>query len=102
MTADLENGAGEFIPTTADLFPSVSMSTPSKALFGPAAANLSWMHGHSVASHVLGSAQEKGRHALQLIRTIVIRSTTPNSLMMKQLSLQGVTFSVTSSCAIRT
>jgi len=38
--AQLENGAGEFIPTTADLSPSVFMLTPSKALFGPAAANL--------------------------------------------------------------
>ena len=38
--AQLENGAGEFIPTTVDLSPSVSTLTPSKALSGPAAENL--------------------------------------------------------------
>ena len=74
-----ESGAGEFIPTTVDLFPTVSMSTLSKALSGPAAANLSWMHGHSVVSHVLGSAQEKGRLVNRFMQTTVIRSTMSNN-----------------------
>jgi len=51
----LENGAGEFIPTTADLSPSVSTITLPKAVSGPAAAHLSWMHARSVVSHALGS-----------------------------------------------
>ena len=53
--AQLENGAGEFIPTTADLSPSVSTITLPKAVSGPAAAHLSWMHARSVVSHALGS-----------------------------------------------
>ena len=87
-TVRLGSGAGEFIPTTAGLFPSVFTPILSKAMFGPAVANLSWMHVRSVANRVLGSVQEKGRRALRSIRTIVVQSTPPNSLMMKQHSLQ--------------
>ena len=83
LIVGLENGAGEFIPTTADPFPSVFTLTPSKAQFGPAAANQSWMHAHSVVNHVLGSAQERGRHVNQFMQTTVIRSTTSNNFRMK-------------------
>ena len=74
-----ENIAGGFIPTIVDLFPSVFTSTLSKALSGLAAANLSWMHGHSVVSHVLGSVQEKGRLVNRFMQTTVIRSTISNN-----------------------
>ena len=79
VTADLENIAGEFIPITADLFPSVLTLTQSKAVFGLAAANLSWMHVRSVVSHALGSVQEKERHVNRFMRTTVIRSITLNN-----------------------
>ena len=74
--AQQENGAGEFIETTADLSPNVHLSTLPKALFGPVVANLSWMHAHFVANHVLGYAREKESCVTESIRTIVIRTTT--------------------------
>lgn len=74
--AQQENGAGEFIETTADLSPNVHLSTLPKALFGPVVANLSWMHAHFVANHVLGYAREKESCAMESIRTIVIQTTT--------------------------
>lgn len=77
-----ENGAGEFMPTTVDLSPSVSTLTLSKAVSGPAAVHLSWMRVLSVASHALGSAQHQENRALQSIQTTVIRSI-PNCLKMK-------------------
>ena len=82
-TVRLGSGAGEFIPTTVGLFPSVFTPILSKAVFGLAVANLSWMHARSVVNRVLGSAPEKERRALRSIRTIAVQSTPPNSLMMK-------------------
>ena len=76
VTADLENIAGEFIPTTADLFPSVLTLTQSKAVFGLAVAKLSWMHVRSVVSHALGSAPKKGIYVYQFMQTTVIQNTT--------------------------
>jgi len=80
MTVDLENIAGESIPTTADLSPSVFMLTPSKALFGPAVANLNWMHARSVVNHALGNVLGKVRRANRSMPTTVIQSTTSNNL----------------------
>ena len=70
------NGAGESIPTTADQSPSVYMSIPSKAQFGHAVVNLSWMHARFVGSHVLGNAQEWGRRVNQLLQTTAIQTTS--------------------------
>mmetsp|Transcript_13512 Transcript_13512/g.19250 ORF Transcript_13512/g.19250 Transcript_13512/m.19250 type:complete len:98 (-) Transcript_13512:66-359(-) len=75
-----ENGAGEYMPTTVDLFPSVFMLILLRALFGPAVAHPSWMHVRSVANHALGSVQKKGRRANQFMPTTVIQSTTSNNL----------------------
>ena len=77
-----ENGAGEFMPTTVDLSPSVSTLTQSKAVSGPAVEHLNWMPVHSVASHALGSAQHQENRALQSILTTVIRNI-PNCLRIK-------------------
>ena len=72
-----EKSAGEFIPTTVGLFPSELTLIQSKAMFGLAAANLSWMLVHSVANPVFGIiAPEKERRVLRSIRTTVIQNTT--------------------------
>mmetsp|Transcript_16087 Transcript_16087/g.27353 ORF Transcript_16087/g.27353 Transcript_16087/m.27353 type:complete len:89 (+) Transcript_16087:190-456(+) len=78
--AQLENGAGEFIPTTVDLSPSVSTITLPKAVSGPAAAHLSWMHARSVVNHALGNVLGKVRRANRSMPTTVIQSTTSNNL----------------------
>ena len=71
-----EKTAGEFILTTVGLFPSVFTLTQSKAMFGLAVANLSWMHARSVVNPVFGIiAPEKERRALRSIRTTVIQNT---------------------------
>ncbi len=75
-TVQQESGAGEFMPTTVDLSPSVSTLTLSKAMCGPAVVRLSWMPVLSVASHALGSAQHQENHALQSIPTTAVQSTT--------------------------
>lgn len=56
-TVNQENGAGEFIQTTVNLFPRRSLLILFKARFGHAVASLNWMHARSVESHVHGSAQ---------------------------------------------
>lgn len=71
-----KKSAGEFIPTTAGLFPSVFTSTLSKAVFGLAVAKMSWMHARSVANHVFGIVPEKERRVWQCMRITVIRNIT--------------------------
>ena len=85
-TVNQENGAGEFIQTTVNLFPRKSILIRFKARFGHAVVRLNWMHARSVESHVHGSAQMEKR-AWQSIVTTVIRTITLNDFFESNSTL---------------